>query len=215
MIPLLISTFILGAIGTQGSVLMKQEELNFEIFAKYKTNGLKLSQAIEELVSTYSPGTFQEDIQKIIEKEKKEQNGDYISHWPSGQIKVQGSFKNGLAEGHFHGYYEDGSDAFKGFFKEGTKQGVHLAFFAPGNTRSGGNSLGLVLVFNEKGKLHGNQIMEHAGAYIAAIAIYKNGILKKLDTCEDSDGERISPESFYEHYQTKYVKSSKPYQYNR
>ena len=215
MIPLLISTFTLGAIGAQGSVPMKQEERNFEIFAKYKTNGLKLSQAIEELVNTYSPGTFQEDIQQIIEKEKKEQNGDYISHWPSGQIKVQGSFKNDLAEGHFHGYYEDGSDAFKGFFKEGIKQGVHLAFFAPGNTRCEGNSLGLVLVFNEKGKLHGDQIMDHASSYIAAIATYKNGVLKKLHTCKDPDGERISPETFYEHYQTKYVESSKPYEFNR
>ena len=87
--------------------------------------------------------------------EKAQHSGEYTEYWSNGQIKVKAAFKNGLADGHIHGWYENGCDAFKAYFSEGIKQGSHMAFFPP--KRCGGPTVnyGRIFSYNEQGKSHG------------------------------------------------------------
>lgn len=139
---------------------------------------IKLSEAIRELISGITDPYFICDtLEKIAEMEKGQNSGEYIEHWSNGQTKVKAAFKNGLADGHIHGWYENGYDAFKGHFCEGIKQGIHIAFFPP--KREGGPSVnyGRVLIYNDHGKPDGKQLTEYPTGNLESSARYKNGIL--------------------------------------
>ncbi len=62
--------------------------------------------------------------------ERTQDSAEYLEYWDDGQIKVKAAFKNGWADGHVHGWYKSGCDAFKAYFNEGIKQRVHFAFFS-------------------------------------------------------------------------------------
>ncbi len=99
---------------------------------------ITLSGAIRELIIGVTEPYFGESLlEKIAEMERTRLYiGEFIEYWDNGQIKVKAAFKNGWADGHIHGWYENGYDAFKGYFSEGIKQGIHMAFFPP--KRNGG-----------------------------------------------------------------------------
>jgi hypothetical protein len=137
-----------------------------------------LSDAIRELISGITDPYFVHDtLEKIAAMEKAHNSGEYVEYWDNGQIKVKAAFKNGWADGHMHGWYANGYDAFKGHFCEGIKQGIHMAFFPP--SRCGGPyvNYGRILRYNEQGKPQDEQLTRYPSGYLESSTIYKNGVL--------------------------------------
>lgn len=157
-----------------------------------KTVPLDLAGAIRELVAgVTSPYFGDEFLSKIALAQKNNKDGEYLEYWPNGQVKVSGAFKNGLAEGHIHGWYEDGTDAFKAFYKQGIKQGVHIAIFPP-EIRKLKNAYARILVYNRQGQLDGKQITEYPDGRLKVLLRYSNGVLdgKAAAVSPYVDGER-------------------------
>ena len=123
--------------------------------------------AIEEL----SEKTF--DLEKLAQAVQKGSSGEYIEYWENCKVKLRIPYKNGKANGHVHGWYADGTDAFKGFFKEGVKQGIHMTFRPPGSKNYPDDIRHLT--FNEKGELEGEQKAESLERGTRAYLDYKNG----------------------------------------
>ena len=123
--------------------------------------------AIDEL----SEKTF--DLENLEKAVQKESSGEYIEYWENGKVKLRIPYKNGKANGHVHGWYADGTDAFKGFFKDGVKQGIHITFSFP-NKKSSFQHI-RHLTFNEKGELDGEQFAESLETGAQAFPKYKNG----------------------------------------
>jgi hypothetical protein len=139
---------------------------------------MTLSAAIRELISGVTEPFFGEDMLiKITDMERSLNSGEYIEYWDNGQIKVKAAFKNGWADGHIHGWYENGYDAFKGHFQEGIKQGVHMAFFPP--KRAGGPlcNVARLLSYDEKGQPYGRQDTSYAQGGLESFMDYKNGVI--------------------------------------
>lgn len=139
---------------------------------------MKLSEAIRELIlGVTDPYFIHDTLKKIAEMEKIQNSGEYVEYWSNGQIKVKAAFKNKLADGHIHGWYENGYDAFKGNFCEGIKQGIHIAFFPP--SRCGGPYVndGRILIYNEQGEPHCKQLTKYPTGHLESIMRYKNGVL--------------------------------------
>ena len=119
---------------------------------------MTLSEAIRELIVGVTDPYFVNDtLEKIASMERTQNTGEYVEYWDNGQIKVSAAFKNGWADGHIHGWYENGYDAFKGYFSEGIKQGVHMVFFPPQRCGKPFVNEGRLLSYDEIGKPHGSQ----------------------------------------------------------
>jgi len=155
------------------------------------TGPQKLSVAISELMQDLSPADFGEDfLKKIAEAEKTHTSGEYIEHWPNGQIKIKAAFKNGYADGHIHGWYANGKEAFKGFFKEGIKLGIHISFRDTKPQRTSSQAA-LILVYNEQGQLHGEQITAYHEGSLESLTTYKNGVLHGQKIWSNIEGRRL------------------------
>ncbi len=160
------------------------------------TSRMSLAHAIRELTVGVVDPYFGEDfLSKIEEMQKRQPSGEYVEYWENGQIKARGSYKNGYADGHIHGWYEDGTDAFKGFFKEGVKLGVHIAFYPPlpGNEQSWNAR---ILTFNSEGKTEGKQQACYPNRRLLLSASYKNGVLDGPKEVYDSEGGRIERKEY-------------------
>jgi antitoxin component YwqK of YwqJK toxin-antitoxin module len=139
---------------------------------------MTLSGGIRELITGVSDSSFEDTLQKIEEREKKQFDGEYVEYWDNGQMKVKGAIKNGFADGHIHGWYKNGYDAFKAFFHEGLKQGVHMAFFPVKNTCSPETNQGRILSYNEEGKAYGRQETSYPKSNaLEAIMRFKDGLI--------------------------------------
>ena len=115
-------------------------------------------------------------LETIAEKEKQSSSGEYIEYWPNGELKVKLQWKNGKPDGHMHGWYPNAVDAFKAYFKEGVKQGVHLSFL-PLEWRVTSEAFSRCFYYNEEGKLHGRQDIIYPGGFLKGFVSYRNGIL--------------------------------------
>jgi hypothetical protein len=134
------------------------------------------SQAVRELISHGAESQFGADfLAKIAEAENNSIDGEYIEKWGNGQIKFCGSFQNKFAEGHIHGWYSDGRDAFKGYFKNGIKAGIHITFL-PSGPRVHSNAHDRVLAFDEKGRLDGDQWLNDPDDHFKAYVHYAHGV---------------------------------------
>jgi antitoxin component YwqK of YwqJK toxin-antitoxin module len=80
----------------------------------------------EGFIDSYFEKEF---IEKIRESVKKQPTGEYVEYWGNGVLKAKLPYKDGKPNGHIHGWYDNGRDAFKGFFTEGVKQGIHITFY--------------------------------------------------------------------------------------
>jgi len=141
---------------------------------------MTLSGGIRELIAGVTDSSFEDTLHKIEEKEKNQLEGEYVEYWDNGQIKAKGALKNGFAEGHVHGWYKNGADAFKAFFHEGLKQGVHMAFFPQKNPCSPETNQGRILSYNEEGKAYGTQQTAYPkgmGETLEAIMRFKDGLI--------------------------------------
>ncbi len=140
-----------------------------------------LANAIQEITEGFTGSHFGADfLNNVREKEKSQPTGEYVEYWPNGQLKVKAAYKNGRPEGHIHGWYDDGTSAFKGFFKEGVKQGVHMAFFPPEvtKTKRDGEVMASCFVYNEKGEADGEQQSDHPPhGRLHVLVEYRKGVL--------------------------------------
>jgi len=161
-----------------------------------KTSHLALSEGIRELVKEITNPYFgNEFINKIAKLEATKLDGDYLEYWDNGQMRLQASFKKGKADGHIHGWYENGAEAFKAFFKEGRKIGIHLAFFPPGVSKNK-QGMARLLIYNEEGKLEGEQTSYFLDGDLKVLATYKNGMLEGSTTLWADEGGCIEERQY-------------------
>ena len=138
----------------------------------------KVIGSLHEMIDGLIEEEFGPDFFAKVEQALKMQptgDGLYTEYWPNGIKRAEIPFKNGKAHGHVHGWYANKKDAFKGFFKEGVKQGIHITFFWSDITRNDRDAH--VLWFNEKGQLDGNQLTSHRTGRLWVAADYVNGKL--------------------------------------
>ncbi len=131
---------------------------------------------LKELNHDVNEKVFDQKFYDHIAKELKlNPNRRFKELWPNGNVKFKATFKNGLPEGHFHGYYDSGVDAFKGYMEDGKRLGIHISFF-PGYSRA---LSGRKLVYNQQRQLHGLQKMcwPYAENRELALVPYKNGLI--------------------------------------
>ncbi len=150
----------------------------------------ELDKAVHEMVEGLVDETFdQAFFERIKEAIKNNPKGEglYTEYWQNGVLKAKLPYKDGKANGHIHGWYDNGLDAFKGHFKEGLKQGVHITFFRI--EPSGHVNKARLLTYDEKGQLDGNATRDHKikGLWIAAD--YENGKLNGALEGWDLDGK--------------------------
>jgi antitoxin component YwqK of YwqJK toxin-antitoxin module len=64
---------------------------------------------------------------RSLGKNRKDRNGLkqglWEEYWDNGNLQSKGSYVNGLKEGYWE-YYEDGNLISKGLYKEGNKEGI-------------------------------------------------------------------------------------------
>ena len=128
---------------------------------------------VNGLISDIFDVTF---IQKISEaiKKKPTGEGEFLDYWENGVLKAKLPFKDGKAHGHLHGWYENGVDAFKGYFCEGVKQGVHIIFYRS-EERQNKNKARL-LRYTEQGLLDGIITKNYSDGELMVVVIYENGL---------------------------------------
>ena len=137
-----------------------------------------LDKAVEEMVSDvcdeYFGTNFISKVKKEIEKNPKGL-GEYIEYWDNGQIKVKLPYKDGKAHGHIHGWYDNGGDAFKGYFHDGVKQSVHMSFLI--DKKYAESKAVRLIRYNIFGKLNGEIQSYHTSSKrsLKVFTEYKNG----------------------------------------
>jgi antitoxin component YwqK of YwqJK toxin-antitoxin module len=144
------------------------------------------------------PYFIHDTLEKITEMEKSQKSGEYVEYWKNGQMKIRAAFKNGRADGHIHGWYENGCDAFKGHFCEGVKQGIHMAFFPPARGNGPTVNYGRFLIYDETGKPHGEQITSYLSGHLETITRYKNGLLEGETGIYADKGKGLIEKRIYE-----------------
>ncbi len=172
-------------IRTNSKLTAKQEELilaqygsgdELKILALSSSNFCNsVAEAIRERIKGVAEKYFDEEFfKKIAAKELESSTGEYTEYWPNGELKVKVQWKNGKPDGHMHGWYPDCTEAFKGYFKEGLKQGCHMTFF-PYETSG---RLAATYYYNAAGQLHGEQATRYLGGWgLKASVPYQNGLL--------------------------------------
>ncbi|RDD44957.1 hypothetical protein TrispH2_003210 [Trichoplax sp. H2] len=65
-----------------------------------------------------------------------ELEGEYVQHFPSGQVKLNGNYKNQLKDGLFQEWYEDGKLAFRGTFSQGNRNGEFCDWYSNGQMKT-------------------------------------------------------------------------------
>ena len=146
----------------------------------------ELDNAVHEMVDGLIDETFEEAFFERIKaaiKNHPKGEGVYTECWPNGVLRCKLPYKDGKADGHIHGWYDNGLDAFKGYFKEGLKQGVHITFYK--EEPSGHVNEVRLLRYNEKGEFEGKQYRFHktGGLWVVLNYDYKkpNGALEGWD----------------------------------
>lgn len=135
-----------------------------------------LDNSIRDFVSDLSEEGFDDAfIQRVAQEVKLHPFGyhEYREFWSNGMIKARLPYKNGKAHGHIHGWYDNGVDAFKGYFCEGVKQGIHISFYKTDkNSKQKRNT---VLIFNREGDLSGQQRRSYKSGDLWVSVDFKNG----------------------------------------
>ena len=142
---------------------------------KYEVTELDnaVHEMVDGLIDEVFEATFFERI-KVEMKNNSKEEGVYTEYWPNGVLKCKLPYKDGKADGHLHGWYDNGLDAFKGYFKEGVKQGFHITFYRI--EPSGHVNEARLLAYNEKGQLDGKQYLSHETKGLWIVFNYSNGI---------------------------------------
>ncbi len=157
-----------------------------------------LSEALQELIQGISDQTFGKDLfEKIVALEKKKFTGEFVDYWENGQCKIKAIFKDGKVDGHVHGWFPDGEEAFKGFFYENTKAGVHIAFFPKGAPRRSYEGLARGFSYNYEGQFDGKQKSLQYDGNLKTLFAFKHGVMHGSRILYNQDRKCIKDE-FYE-----------------
>ncbi|MCH9617599.1 MAG: hypothetical protein SP4CHLAM5_10530 [Chlamydiia bacterium] len=134
-----------------------------------------LDNAVEEMISGLIDDAFDEKfIQRVQLAITNNTTGVYEEYWDNGALKARLPYKDGKAHGHVHGWYDNGRDAFKGYFQEGVKQGIHITFFRTEPREIMKDAR--LIIFNEKGQLDGKLYRSHPTGDLWIVITYKDGI---------------------------------------
>ncbi len=130
--------------------------------------------AVEEMVEGLTGTDFGEQfLNRLRDHVQKEPTGEYVEYWSNGTLKAKIPYKDGKPNGHVHGWYDNGVDAFKGFFKEGIKQGIHISFYRKDPVQNLKKIH--MLTYNENGLLDGYQTTNHPTGNLWIAIKYVNG----------------------------------------
>lgn len=152
-----------------------EEELVFKLTNEPCT---PFSEALKALISGISDQTFNTALfDKIREKEKEQYSGDFVDYWDTEKIKIKATFLNGKVNGHVHGWFPDGNEAFKAFYHENIKVGVHMAFFPKGGPKIANQAVARILCFDFSGKLDRSQTSEYQNGRLKTHISFKHGLL--------------------------------------
>jgi len=173
----------------------KEEEI---ILACGKKPIAPLSEALRDLIQDISDQTFdQAFFDKIIQAESKKLTGEYVDHWENGKLKIKALFLNGKVDGHVHGWYSDGTEAFKAFFYENKKVGIHIAFYPEGHPRRCSIGIARLHCYNFEGQLDGRQEASKYDGGLKALITYTHGVLDGKIVLYNEDRKCVKDE-FYE-----------------
>ena len=148
------------------------EEKVFGIKYGVTTLDKAVHEMVDGLIDSYFGKDFFDRVKAYIEKQPLG-DGEYIEYWENGNIKARLPFKDGKAHGHLHGWFKDGEDAFKGFFKEGVKQGIHITFYYLDKKKY--TVKARLLTYNETGQLDGEQNTNHHTGNLWIALEYEDG----------------------------------------
>jgi antitoxin component YwqK of YwqJK toxin-antitoxin module len=133
----------------------EQEANIIEACGKHRV--VSFSQALRELIPGIADEYFDEEYLKKIETlEKKRYSGEYTDYWDNGQLRTRLTFVKGVPDGHFHGWFPNGGEAFKGHLAMGQKKGIHIAFFYSERVYKMHSPMGRIVYYDEAGNLHGS-----------------------------------------------------------
>lgn len=162
-----------------------------------KTTHQPLSEALSHLIKGISDQTFNQEFFSRIKKLEKEQyTGEYTEKWENGQLKIQVQFKNGKVDGHVHGWFDDGIEAFKAFFYENKKAGIHIAFYPVGLPRRQSGGIARLLCYDMEGKLDYHQEASHYDGRLKLIMRYVSGIREGKSGMYDAEGKCLKKEEY-------------------
>jgi hypothetical protein len=126
----------------------------------------------EGLIDDYFDKAFIERITQAI-KNQPSGAGEYTEYWPDGTLKAKLPFKDGKAHGHIHGWHDNGVDAFKGYFIDGVKQGIHITFYKSDPKYN--QKTARLLIFDTKGKLDRKLFTCYPNGNLSLMITYING----------------------------------------
>lgn len=117
-----------------------------------------------------------------------EQDGPFKLHYENGQVKSEGSFRNGLLHGLTKKYYESGQLQGEGCYKNGELDGPYKTYYVSGQIKSEG--------VNKNGKQEGPNKTYYQSGQLNASGIYVNGKLEGPAKAYYEDG-KIQEETYY------------------
>ena len=189
------------------SLTSETEKDLYALYRKYDSNGnlFIYSYAIDGKNidrGYYSDGklAYIQEL-KIIKGQPPIPNGKYIEYYKNGQIKVQGSYKEGKRDGEFKAFLRDGKSAGSVFYKDGkiikstlVKAMKDNASFSPisyanydldtsysiGGVNFPNKLLKRYRMYDKKGVLNGNSISYYEEGNIQSIFPYKNNLIEGL-----------------------------------
>ncbi len=161
-----------------------------------KTSTLPLSKALRELMAGLVGPEFEKEfIEGIAKVEADRLDGEYVRYWAKDQKKITASFKKGKVNGHVHGWYEDGTEAFKAFFDEEKKVGIHIAFFPPEairkNNRKNPRVKGRVVCYDDKSRFSGEVKSYYLDGTLKTLTEYEHGLINGIKLLCSDDGKDI------------------------
>ena len=172
-----------------------------------KQDARELPRAVHEMIDGILDDTFEKDFFERIDTAVKKQpkgEGVYTEYWPNGTLKAKLPFKDGRANGHVHGWYDNERDAFKGHFKDGIKQGIHITFFRTEPRHH--TKEARILRYNLKGQLHGKQECFYKSGRLRIFFPYDNGMPNGALGCLDSQEKKY----IYASYKNGYLEKKPP-----
>jgi len=133
-----------------------------------------LAGSLQEMTEGLIDDFFGKDfIQRLKEAVEKSPTGEYVEYWENGALKVRLPYKDRKANGHLHGWYDNGRDAFKGYFKEGIKQGIHITFYYTKQEYI--TKKARILWYSLSGQLTEKQMRFHPSGHLWCVIKYEEG----------------------------------------
>ena len=115
------------------------------------------SSGTKDKEKTSNVDTSMRGLTGVIEKNPPVQQGDYITKYPSGVVKMRGFYVNGKRNGQWISFFENGNMQSEGFFKDGLRDGKATVYYENGKiyyegAYKDGKEVGKWIFYNVEGK---------------------------------------------------------------